>query len=192
MQPQPKAKPQPQPSAASSQCERPGCTFPKAKRKDGGVHKHCSVTCRDTNPSYQPAAPSNNIKCFNCGSPGHIVRDCPHPKQMSQLQSFMVQGANGQMFTLTPSQLSGGGTVPAGSTTQSHGQFFGLGAGGTGLMPSSSSHLALTPPESVASNSSSVDARLQELEARNMQLQAQLQHQAAQVQSMSMQRPPGG
>jgi hypothetical protein len=189
LQPKPKPKAAAPSGTVSNQCARPGCTKPKAPRP-GGFHAHCSISCRDANigAMSNPLMPNaqQGVNCYRCGQPGHISKDCKGSQQLSQLQHLTLQAADGQLYTLTPSQTGGGGTaLSAGSTTPN--QFFGLGAGGAALLPpTTNSVLSLTPPASVAS----VDTRVQELEARNSQLQAQLHQSAAQMsayaQSMSM------
>ena len=50
---------------------------------DFGPNLHTQVSeCADIN-----AIRSNNLTCFNCKSPDHLVKDCPEPNKMQQPQS---------------------------------------------------------------------------------------------------------
>ena len=50
---------------------------------DFGPNLHTQVSeCADIN-----AIRSNNLTCFNCKSPDHLVKDCPEPNKMQQPQN---------------------------------------------------------------------------------------------------------
>ena len=49
------------------------------------------------NSSYQRnirGQRSFNDACFNCGEPGHMVRNCPYPPRRRQHSNFNVNGGN--------------------------------------------------------------------------------------------------
>ena len=58
-------------------------TQAEIRATDFGPNLHSQVSeCAEIN-----AISSNNLTCFNCRFPDHLVKDCPEPNKMQQPQS---------------------------------------------------------------------------------------------------------
>ena len=72
----------------------------ETRTMDFGPNLHRQVSeCADIN-----AIRSNNLTYFNCKSPDHLVKDCPEPNKMQQLQSNKRQNNSIESAIKAPTQ----------------------------------------------------------------------------------------